>query len=243
MADKYRDIFQLKIASEEAQRVARERNWLPPRLDELQRIFAETGARYVESGEDLLTVIQESLNSLQRIFVEERMMRFLWNERDGQWRPKTELELSDYIRSHLATEIGQRRVIVNREVQLKARAGSAKGLRTDIHVNAFRVEHGGQIDPILVIVEVKGSWNRQVVSALQDQLVGDYMTETACHNGLYLVVWVRCPSWDTSDSREREGWRDGLHELRELLAAKSAESSSDGRVVRSVILDASLPAA
>ena len=68
--------------------------------------------------------------------------------------------------------------------------GAPVGTRTNILINALRrSETGEPLDPIAAVIEAKGCWNAQLFSALETQLVGDYMVQVRAPVGIYLVGW------------------------------------------------------
>jgi hypothetical protein len=84
---------------------------------------------------------------------------------------------------------GERGIIFHREVQVTHPAGPAPGQRTDLHVNAVVPNRDAAAETLTTIVEVKGCWSRDVETALETQLVDDYLLGTGNRYGIYLVIW------------------------------------------------------
>ena len=120
--------------------------------------------------------------------------------------------------------------------------GGGRGERTDIHVDAFVPGSGREMaDPASVIVEVKGCWNRELNSAIEEQLMGRYLAGNAtCHHGLYLVGWFNCDQWDKDDRRRGRAPSYGLDEAHERFAEQAEVLSEKGPHVRAVVVNAAL---
>jgi len=160
---------------------------------------------------------------------------FLWDQQrqKGTWCPKEENAVSDHIAQHLDRDLRQRGVVVNREVVIRRKPGQ----RTDIHVDAV----DGQ-ERLKVIIEVKGCWNPQVATAMQDQLKDRYLRENECSDGIYLVAWFDCPSWDPDDRRcaDAAAWCSSIEEARKQLGVQARDLSTDGCSLAACVLDGRL---
>jgi hypothetical protein len=92
-----------------------------------------------------------------------------------------------------------------------------------------------------VVIEVKGSWNSEVTTAMRQQLVGNYLDPQKIRAGLFVVGYFTCGSWNKG-KRYRQSVRCGTaRELEGVLRAQAIELTSGIREVRSWILDAALP--
>lgn len=190
----------------------------------------------------------ESLGRLQQeLQGETPAAALLWNEAikgGGKvYMPKDENALSDYVKLHLDRDLKRRGIIANREVELRRGRGSA-GERTDIHVDAvLRIPEARQHDTVTAIIEAKGCWHREVLEAMETQLVNRYLRDNQCRHGLYLVGWYVCPQWDSEDRRRRDTPRLTLDQARECFAAQAADLSqraSPNAQVTSFVLNAAL---
>jgi len=91
-------------------------------------------------------------------------------------------------------------------------------------------------------VEVKGSWHREVQTAMQTQLVDRYLLENRCQTGLYLVGWFQSPGWDAADPRQRRNPWGTIEEARTELETQAAQLTQEGvRQIRAYTLDCALP--
>jgi hypothetical protein len=107
---------------------------------------------------------------------------------------------------------GERGIIFHREVQITHPAAPTGGQRTDVHVNAVVQHRDAAAETLTAIVEVKGCWNRDVKTALETQLVDDYLLGTGNRYGIYLVVWFegeRCRGRDRETTMQALALRAG----------------------------------
>lgn len=234
----------------------------PPRA--LMAMAQQPHLRQVQSGEQLLDVLTESLERLQRELQGElRSVVGLWDQQrpraanaarqargravrpaPSKWLPKDEGHLANEIARHLRRDLAARGVIVGRELVVQVGIpGGAAGLRTDLDVRARPVgESAGSIPDIRVIIEVKGSWNREVWTAMQTQLVEDYLDPHHVHHGMYLVGEYTCDAWEDSPEKRRSARIGGRAKLTHSLSEQASSLSNPLRQVRAVVLDVSLPA-
>jgi predicted NACHT family NTPase len=227
----------------EAQGLARRRTWSPPQPSEILQMASDRNARLVQSGTQLLGAVIESIGRLETTLQEGEPPAAidLWNEikRGGvvKFTPKDEGRLSDYVKRHLEADLGQRGIIANREVQIM------RGDKTDIHVAAVvQRPDGNTYDSIRAIIEVKGCWHAELDTAMKTQLVGQYLEDSGCPNGLYMVGWFNCGSWDEDTPRRRAAARAGIdiEDLRGKLDAQASALSKQGLTVRALVLNAAL---
>jgi predicted NACHT family NTPase len=248
----------------EAQLKIRRSTWMPPTPQEVLQVTRDENIRLVNSGEQLLDVIVESLDRLNQEFKGETPSAFfLWNEdvfslesnkkeQSGQkntqvktvFRPKDEQALSDYVKLHLVKDLKQRAIIANREVEISRRHGDKKatsGKRVDILVNAFVRQPNREIyDPIKVIIEVKGGWNESLNNAMKTQLVDAYL-ENVTQYGVYLIGWFNCEQWDRKDYRyKKHPKRLDIDKAKKKFALQAADLSKQGLKIKAVVLDTSL---
>src|SRR3989338_5640887 len=99
----------------------------------------------------------------------------LWNYDGGgnrrkNFRPKDEESLSDGVERWIRDDLSiSRGVIVNREVQLQ------RGQKTDIKINAVKLgDMSGDAKILTVVIEVKGCWNNEILTAMETQLYEKY---------------------------------------------------------------------
>ncbi|MDQ5872987.1 MAG: hypothetical protein M3547_12380, partial [Acidobacteriota bacterium] len=210
-------------------KTARRRNsphW--PSAETVFALAADKSRRFVRDAADLQNVILEALTALGReLQGETPAAEDLW----GDDRPKPEGSLSNWLQRHLKRILGERGVVIGREVQIHLRE------KTDLHVDAVAPVRDEDFDTVSVIVEVKGCWNPGLLTDMKDQLVDKYLTDSETKFGIYLVFWFDCSVWNDADSRRRRRpWRKSMEELMIQLDAQAAQYPR----VRALVLDARL---
>jgi hypothetical protein len=217
------------------------RSWNPPTPRQIIDMFTSPRRVIVQDGNHLLDLLAVSLRRVQEeLQGETPAAELLWDQRsNGVWRPKREESLTDYIARRLRSDLEERAVVANREVEVRRRPGAGRGSPTDIYVNAFRLEGNRRRgEPLKAIIEVKGCWNRQLLTAMETQLVGRYMKPAKCGHGLYVTGWYLCEDWDVSDPDRARVPGLTMVELDEKLAAQARElSGRHGLEVRAFVLD------
>lgn len=246
------ELQELKWHLHTAEELTRRNTWAPLAPSELIRVVQNANSRFVRSGSDLLEFLIESLKRL-----EDKLQGVtpaaidLWNEvvrdlpspgnRQRIFRPKNELALSDYVKRHLESELNERGILVNREVEIRRPLGGAPGERTDIHVAvAVPSPDPNIMETITAIIEVKGIWNVDVAHAMETQLVGRYLNETGIEDGLYVVGWYACPQWDPDDYRSKPPPYASIAHAQQTFSAQARTLSNRNREVKSIVINASL---
>ena len=227
---------------EEAEALARASSWRPISIAQFLALALDRDKRFVDGGSQLVETIVESLDRLHaKLHGELPAVRDLWNTPKGEFSPKDEQEVADYVARHLNEDLRGRGIIVNREVQIRRGIGDGTGQRTDIHVDAVMPgEPKRDVDRTYAIVEVKGNWNAELFSAMETQLRDRYLNENRCKDGIYLIAWFACPKWSETDLRRAKCPKVSLSEARESFSKQASELSHDGYFVRSHVLDSSL---
>lgn len=209
--------------------------------------------RLVQNAEQLLEVVIESLRRLEVTFRDETSAwRDVWDRlplptpetqtstrrrrrRAFTYRPIDENEFSDYVKRHLQADLGQRGIIANREVVIRSDE------RVDIRIDAVTRTTREELDERLsLIIEVKGSWNTELMTAMQTQLVDRYLRDNHCRYGLYLVGWFNCDAWDSQDDRKRRAPRVSLEEAERRLDEQAVTLSQHDAMIRAMILNATI---
>lgn len=224
----------------DAQNEMMRKTWLPPLPDEILKLSFDSAKRLVTNPEQLLDVLNESLQRLQNedLHGETGRARFLWNEISKDlYRPKVEADLSDYIKKFLETDLKNRQVIVNREVEIYRPNSAGRGFSPDIHVDVIVPIASGH-QRIKSVLEVKGCWNDDLKSSMNDQLVSRYLQEPDCRHGIYLVVWFNKDRWDSQDYRKDQVPKWTISKAQLFFEDQAKELSSNECQVRSFVLDA-----
>jgi hypothetical protein len=228
----------------QAETNTRRNTWQPLDPDTILALARDRQARLVRSADELLDVLQESLQRLQgKLHADTPAVRDLWDRTaKGAFRPVDENAFSDYVKRFLKDDLPGRGIVVNREVEIRQTRGSTPGERTDIQVDALRREpHNDDYDTLTVVIEVKGSWNSDLDNAMRSQLAERYLSDNNYHHGLYLVGWFDCDQWDAGDYRKARSRDRTLEEARERFIDQAVEVSRQCVVViRPFVLDAAL---
>jgi predicted NACHT family NTPase len=220
--------------------------WVPPEPSTVLRLIFNATYRFVQSERQLLDIVIESLGCLQ-VKLQGKTLEaiFLWDKvRGGKFRPKDEGTFCDYVKIHLDEELRGKGIVSNREVQIYRGTPSSPGEITDIHVDCARHNsHGEIIDTVTVIIEAKGCWNRDLMTAMKTQLAKRYLRNNPCRHGIYLVGWFLCEQWDCDDNRRKDAMKNGsdYDEIQKILDNQAAELSTGDLCIKAVVLDASLP--
>lgn len=115
------------------------------------------------------------------------------------FRPKHEAQISLLIHDHLRAELS-RGIVSNREVLVRQTTARGAGLAADVLVTAVDPAVGGR--ELVCPIEVKGNWNRNLLTDLREQLVDDYMTNLSAPFGVYAYAWFDPKFWtDEADHR------------------------------------------
>jgi len=108
-------------------------------------------------------------------------------------------------------------IVINREVVIRVGTGQNDGERTDVHINAVtRDPDRKAFDVITLIIEVKGCWHDEMLTAMKTQLVQRYLKDNRCRHGLYLVGWYYCPQWKKAP--KKYGSRETLQKVLDTQA-------------------------
>ncbi|HEX7318554.1 MAG TPA: hypothetical protein VF297_31895 [Pyrinomonadaceae bacterium] len=231
----------------DARNVTRRNTWTPLRPGEVCEILTDEEKRAVQNGDQLLEVLVESLRRLEaKLQGETPAVIDLWNEVRATgnaytYIPKDEERFSDYVKRHLEEDLKARGVIVNREVEIRRGTGAGDGERTDIHVHALIPAPRLEVyDAVRVIIETKGCWHRELLTAMETQLAGRYLRDNSCQHGLYLVGWFACDRWSDGDRRKTQISQLSREEVRGQLERQASELSRDGVHIKAFVLNTAL---
>jgi hypothetical protein len=218
--------------------------WGPVLPKTLLKLIQERDKRLVQNGEQLLSVLIESLQRLENKLQGETPASVdLWNQFERTtFRPKDENDFTNYVKRHFDEDLKGRGIVANREVEIRRGMGAAMGEETDIHIDAvIPGESNHDYDTITVIVEVKGCWHAELMTAMETQLKDRYLNDNQCRHGLYLVGWFNCEQWDRQDSRYSGRVRRlQKPDLEQSLESLAASLSNDELIIRPFVINTSL---
>jgi len=260
---------ELKWTLREAQNIRRRKTWTPPKPDQILQLFSDSEKRLVKDGNELLAVLIESLESLQKKLHDQNPAVIdLWNEiKLTQVRSLADslvkkLNLDkidvwgkeDWRRVKDSTYIPKDEnrfsdyvaryldCLKSKGVIVNREVEIRRGERTDIQVDAVIKNRNGEVDDsITVIIEAKGCWNKKELdTAMEEQLVNRYLKDNRCQHGLYLIAWFNCEQWDDSDPRKRQAPKISIEEAKEKFEQQAAQLSNSGVTVKAFVLNTAL---
>lgn len=248
IAAAYPDLYQPKRLRKYLIEHLYKKTWHPPQASDVLSLLRDNEQRFVQTDNQLLDVVIESLDRLQRRLQGETYSAVdLWNviPNEAICRPKDENALSNYIKRHLEQDLKERGIIVNREVEIRQKEGgegAAAGEIPDLYVSAVSqsLDHN-KMNQLVVLIEVKGNWHSELKTAAQTQLVERYLRDNdraTC--GLYLVGWFNCQQWDENDYRRNTAMNNDYVSLCNELETQATTLSNSVLDVRVYILDISL---
>lgn len=177
-------------------------------------LLSQGDARLVRDDASLLEVLVQQLDQLQDDIRYRDAFRDLWNEpRQLEPTPKGEDDISDWIRRWLEERLNGR-VLIDREAQVRRPKGVGIGTRIDLTLTGAT----GQGVLARVLVEAKRVDNRDLLTAMRDQLIERYLIPAKRSHGLFLVYWV-----DPGQRRDN-GPRSGVSDVATLTAQLDAQA-------------------
>ncbi len=224
----------------EAEQAALRADWSPsadPRA--VLAVVADAQRRILRTPDQLLDLVLESLGRLQEHLTVDGAVADLWSEwkegREEFFRPKLELSFADYVKRFLDQDLARYTIVNNREVE------NRRGNETDILVEYMDRDEGGRPQRLAVVVQAKGSWHDEVLSAMETQLAGRYLVDYQANRGVYLVGWFQCDRWDSRRPERSRPAGHTLTSLRQFLTDQAQELSDERRRMEAVVLDAAWP--
>ncbi|KZF13364.1 hypothetical protein A2J03_15455 [Rhodococcus sp. EPR-157] len=226
-----------------ASRIHRDLSWTPVTCSELEQLVRDRRSRLIRSEADLHAATLDALKAIQRTLQGDTPSSpLLWDTFSR--RPKSEDEISDYLRTELTNRLGHRGVIINREVQIRRQPTAGMGERTDLRIDANPLTTSQSFvesDQLTIAAEVKGSWNSGIESSIKTQLVDRYMKDLHSSHGIYIAIWFDPESWSDKDGRRARSQRYGAAaNLFERLDKAAEAVRRGGKTIAVVVLDASL---
>jgi hypothetical protein len=242
LAARYPKIWQLRRQAASTARAAAAHHAAPLTPEDLRDLAGNARLRRITDERQLHDVVLEALQRFEKhLHSPNGPITALWNREQTaaghhDWWPCWEEDFSDIVAAYLRQDIGEDRVVINREVQVH-RPG-LPGARTDIQIEAPSGAAGD--DTIRVVIECKGCWNSSLHTALADQLVDDYLS-AARTAGIFLVGYFDCDRWGIHHRGcPRRG--HALAEIRDRLAEQARQQGErKAVVVSSITVDCRLP--
>ncbi len=239
----YPEFVWLRAMREQAREAASRATWISPSPAQVLAMAQKNAQRWIVSDEGLrravVDVLRTANDKLQGV---NPQVQLLWT--DPPLEPRGEQKLSDWIAGFLEHELRGRAIVIGRETQIRASVtGTGRGKSIDLKIDAVAGEHTQGPPIVTVMVEVKGSWNRDLMTAMESQLVERYLTSSITQ-GIYLVGYYAADNWKQSDGKRTATRRHTLDGLSQTLKEQAVDVSTRRVVgIDSVVLDCSLMAA
>lgn len=230
----------LRAMREQTREAASRATWISPSPAQVLAMAQENAQRWIVSDEGLrravVDVLRTATDKLQGV---NPQVQLLWT--DPPREPRGEQQLSDWLAGFLDHELRGRAIIIGRETQIRASvSGKGRGESIDLKIDAVAGEHTQGPPIVTVMLEVKGSWNRDLMKAMESQLVERYLTGSITQ-GIYLAGYYAADDWKQSDGKRTAARRHTLDGLSRALQEQAVDVSARRVVaVDSVVLDCSL---
>lgn len=222
-----------------AKRRSRALSWQPMALRDVIALGADEDSVVVSTEEQLIGAVLAALDDYRaELQGETRSVSDLWcydGDKQRVYWPKDENDFSDHLKRFLLRRL--RHTVVHREVEIRPAEGARKGEHTDLLIQTIVPMSGRRLS---CVVEVKGCWNKRLIPDLKDQLVNRYLKQYEPRFGIYVVGWFGSACWRQNDGRRAVANRFDPDRTRQLLEQQATESSTGGRQVRVVVIDARL---
>jgi hypothetical protein len=230
-------------AAHHAEQKAARDAWIPYELKEVAAVVSRSASRVVRTEEELHATVIEELQAMANSISArsaQPLAYFLWDEKSNE--PKHEPRLCDWLASELRRRLEYRGAIVNREVQVRAHNPKGVGERTDISIEVSGApSRKGSGDVLRLVIEVKGCWNDELLTAPASQLRDNYMMAVGASTGIYLVMWFYCDRWTDVDTRKRRTRKlvpdETAAACLAAISASCAEASTSTALVSPMLID------
>jgi hypothetical protein len=170
----------------------------------------------------------EQLEEIQRDLQQRALYRSVWDGEPGSdgAKPKVEDDISDWLAQQLELRLSPH-VVVDREIQVSRTRHAGIGTRIDITVTSPAGLRLGR-----VIFEAKRVQHSDLLTALEVQLVDQYMKPADVNYGIYIVYWVHT-------KYRPKGWSRAHDDPDQLTATLQAQAKAHrpARHVEVALLD------
>nr|BFE51183.1 hypothetical protein GCM10017745_46100 [Saccharothrix mutabilis subsp. capreolus] len=216
LANDYPDDPEITAALINARRRVQATRWTDnTSVGNITAILNDSSRRLIRSNTELAKLLLDTLVEIAHDLPAHGEL--LWNHtrtrRGGSngeipetWAPKFEAALSSYLAHELTIRLHGRGIVVNREVLILPRDAYGAGDRTDILVQT--TAHTASTDgdqaagQSTVVIEIKPTWNRDLLQSQEIQLVRRYLPEANTDTGIYLVGYYPLDQWTAQDYRK-----------------------------------------
>ncbi|WP_021592216.1 NACHT domain-containing protein [Actinomadura welshii] len=259
LAVRYPDRIAVAAALVAATRQYAIMNWTLARVEDVMQVLRDPSRRLIHSSAAFLDAVMDVLQTISEDLPPHGEL--LWDRTPGKrarkagatgtdsetvpdvWRPKPEAALCAYLAHELNLRMAGDRITVNREVLVQPNDAYGAGDRTDILLEAFpSTRQGTDATPVKLVIEVKGSWNPDLITAQSDQLVDRYLPEVGADAGIYIVGWYPIGLWDAPDRRKSSARKHTFETLHAHLCSQATNlSQTRGAHIRAAVLNIPRP--
>lgn len=186
---------------------------------------------------DLMAVAFDALNSLQQTLRNSptNLINSFWSVDANGKRPQPPHRPEEACRDVIAEWLKPRMNAIGISVEVEHQHGGQK--RADIALRVQTTAHPNMLLP----VEVKGDWHRDLWKAPREQLAKQYASDPNCHGrGIYLVLWLGAQRGDESAPKHPNQAIRTAEDLQTLLQ-QTTDETTPGMYIRVVVLDVSIP--
>lgn len=186
---------------------------------------------------DLMAVASSALDNLQQSLRNSstNLINSFWSVDANGKRPQPPHRPEETCRDVIAEWLKPRMNAMGISVDVEHQHGGQK--RADIVLRVQTTGHPNMLLPI----EVKGDWHRDLWKAPREQLAKQYATDPNCHGrGIYLVLWLGAQRGDESAPKHPNQAIRTAEDLQTLLQ-QTTDETTPGMYIRVVVLDVSIP--
>lgn len=213
-------------------------------IEDLITMITKENSHIILNNSHLYDVILKALHEIQLDVRKDSGYLRVWNESDNTCWPKDEKALSDELKRLLKSKLDN--MVVNREVEISPKISGTGSNIPDLLVEC----QTGESIIASVIIEVKGCWNPDIRESIKTQLYDRYMCDDTGYNyGIYLIGWYWCDKWDSEKKKgkiqhikvDNRFPETDINETIDYFNKQSKILSNNGKKVKSIVLDLSLP--
>lgn len=242
--ERFPELVFLKALRVRAADLARRAEWTPPAPARILQMTQDAGRRWITSESGLHQAVLAALEEFQqRLGGLNPQAHVLWDT--ARSTPKHEQEIGSVIAEFLRDRLSDRGVFLAREPEARlSKSGKGRGDSIDIWIEALIGKQTAGARHATCIIELKGSWNRELMTAMDDQLVTRYLDPPLHRHGIYLVAYFGRDRWDRQADKTRysDAGTTTIDELRRALDDQSKDLALQRDVeLTAVVLDCSLP--
>jgi len=197
-----------------------QRCWQPLTPKQLLEIAKENKLS-VQTEKQLQDLVLKKLMEIQKELKQNKThLESLWNTVKGQEKPKSEDQISDYIKLQLEPKL--KKAIANRETKVGKHKGVSGWGRIDLSIDLKNDNE----EKISLLVEAKGDfYSENVIKPMAKQLKEGYLGGNPSNFGIYLVYY-------TGDQRFKN-----LQECQNTFEKEANKLSNENYNIKSFVLD------